>query len=60
MLTKKDIFNNKLSRAQKFVDYALGVENAKFRIFEEHIRCKEETFNLSVRKSVVPHHIREG
>jgi hypothetical protein len=39
----------------KSVKYAFDILNAKFRIFEGPICCKEETVNSVIRASVVPH-----
>jgi hypothetical protein len=64
MLTnKRCIFNYRLSPGQKRVECAFGILNAKFKIFEGPICCKEETVNSVVKASVVLHNfvrIREG
>jgi hypothetical protein len=56
MLTNiRHIFNYRLSRAQKSVESAFGILNAKFKIFEGPICCKEETVNSIIKASVVLH-----
>jgi hypothetical protein len=43
------------SHAQKTVECAFGILNAKFKIFEGPICCKEETANSIIKASVVLH-----
>jgi hypothetical protein len=59
MLTnKRRIFNYRLSRVQKNVECALGILNAKFKIIEGPISCKEETVNSIIKASVLHNFIR--
>jgi hypothetical protein len=64
MLTNKIcIFNYRLSRVRKSVECAFGILNAKFKIFEGPMCCKEETVNSVIKASVVLHNFirtREG
>jgi hypothetical protein len=56
-------FYYRLSGARKSVEYAFGILNAKFKIFEGPIRCKEETVNSVIKASVVLYNFirtREG
>jgi hypothetical protein len=54
MLTnKRRTFHYKLSHARKSVEYAFGIQNAKFKISEGPLCCKEETVNSIVKASVV-------
>jgi hypothetical protein len=56
MLTnKRRMFNYRLSRARKSIEYAFGILNTKFNIFERPICCKEEAVNLLIKTSVVLH-----
>jgi hypothetical protein len=53
MLTnKRCTFNYRLSHAGKS---AYGIQNAKFKISEGPVSCKEETVNSIVKASVVLH-----
>jgi hypothetical protein len=51
---KRHIFNYRLSHARKSVECAFGILNAKFKISEGPICCKE-TVNSIVKASVVLH-----
>jgi hypothetical protein len=56
MLTnKRHISNYRLSHAQKIVEFAFGILNAKFKTSEGPICCKEETVNSIIKASVVLH-----
>jgi hypothetical protein len=53
MLTKKlGICNYRLSRARKSVECSFVILNAKFKIFEGPIHCKEETVNSAIKSSI--------
>jgi hypothetical protein len=59
MTNKRRIFNYRLSRSRKSVECAFGT-NAKFRISEGQLCCKEETVNSITKPSVVLHNFIEA
>jgi hypothetical protein len=63
LTNKRRIFHYRLSRARKSIECAFGILNAKFKIFEGPMCCKEEIVNSAIKTSVVLHNIvgtREG
>jgi hypothetical protein len=53
LTTRRCMFNNRLTHARKIVECTFGILNAKFKIFEGPICCKEETVISIVKASVV-------
>jgi hypothetical protein len=51
MLTK-DVFSYRLSCARKSVKCAFGILNAKFKIFEGPMCCKEENVNSVINNLI--------
>jgi hypothetical protein len=49
------MFNYRLSHLQKSVECAFGIINAKFKIFEGLICCKEESANSAGKAYVILH-----
>jgi hypothetical protein len=55
MLDKKiRMFNYRFSRARKIVECIFGTLNAKFKIFEGPMCCKEENFEFSHQSICCP------